>query len=46
MGSVDLFLVEENSEDSGVAGFFKRETAEFAFSPCISDLFDRPWSSV
>lgn len=45
-GSCGSPIVEENSEDGGVAGFFQEGNDEFAFSPCLDELIDRSWSVV
>ena len=39
-------LVEDDSEEGGVAGFFQNGNSYYALSPCLDELIDRSWGVV
>ena len=39
-------LVEDNSDEGGVAGFFVHGNADYALAPCLDEFIDRSWSVV
>jgi hypothetical protein len=39
-------LVEDDSEEGGVAGFFQNGNSHYALSPCLDEFIDRSWGVV
>ncbi|KAL9099006.1 MAG: hypothetical protein Q9163_005432 [Psora crenata] len=39
-------IVEDDTDDGGVAGFFWEASPNYAFSPCLDELIDRGWMVV
>lgn len=39
-------IVEDDTDNGGVAGFFQKGIGEWASSPCLDALIDRSWSVV
>jgi len=39
-------LVEDDSDQGGVAGFFVNGNSDFALTPCLDELIDRSWNVV
>jgi hypothetical protein len=39
-------LVEDDSEEGGVAGFFQDGNSYYALSPCLDEFIDRSWAVV
>jgi len=37
-------LVEDDSEEGGVAGFFQNGNSYYALSPCLDEFIDRSWA--
>lgn len=45
-GMCGAAIVEDDTDDGGVAGFFWEASANYAFSPCLDELIDRGWVVV
>ena len=45
-GIRDAAVVEDDTDDGGVAGFFGEAFRNYAFSPCLDELIDRGWKVV
>ena len=39
-------IVEDDSDEGGVAGFFSEGNSDFALTPCLNELIDRGWALV
>ena len=39
-------IVDDDTDDGGVAGFFWQASPNYAFSPCLDELIDRGWTVV
>ena len=39
-------IVEDDTDNGGVAGFFDEASPHYAFSPCLDELIDRGWMVV
>lgn len=39
-------IVEDDSDEGGVARFFSEGNSDFALSPCLNELIDRDWAIV
>lgn len=39
-------IVEDDSDEGGIAGFFSEENSDFALTPCLNELIDRSWALV
>lgn len=39
-------IVEDDSDEGGVAGFFSEGNSDFALTPCLDELIDRGWALV
>ena len=39
-------IVEDDTDDGGVAGFCWEASPNYAFSPCLNELIDRGWMVV
>ena len=39
-------IVEDNTEDGGVAGFVQHGNSDWVLAPCLGELIDRSWGVV
>lgn len=39
-------IVEDDSDEGEVAGFFSEGNSDFALTPCFNELIDRGWALV